>query len=108
MKRVLYAKVDLSCIISFPHRKPILIKDSESMTLQSFCGEPCKKKMSCGRHMCRKKCQPPHAHRPCMERVQFQHVVCGHMDTKRCEEDEMHKRCEQAVGFNFPACGHPG
>lgn len=78
------------------------------MTLQSFCVEPCLKKMSCGRHMCEKNCQPPHVHKPCPKEIQFQHVICGHIGVKKCEEDETLKRCEQDIIFNFPDCGHQG
>lgn len=87
--------------------KTVPINNADSMTLQSFCKEGCQKKMSCGRHQCQSKCQPPHRHAPCPEEVQFQHVVCGHVDIKKCEENDVDKKCEQTVDFRFD-CLHTG
>ncbi|MEM7298745.1 MAG: DEAD/DEAH box helicase, partial [Bacteroidota bacterium] len=84
------------------------VKDSEELTLTSFCKMDCVEKMSCGKHICRKKCQPPHQHKPCPEEIQFTHLLCGHKATKKCEQNENDLKCQADVNFQFPQCGHPG
>jgi len=99
---------DLGLICERHPNAPVGVKSSEELTLQSFCKEDCREKMSCGIHECNRKCQPPHTHKPCKEMVPFTHLTCGHNDQKRCEQDEREKKCKVDVNFHFQGCQHPG
>lgn len=74
----------------------------------TFCSVPCNGQMSCGKHVCKKPCQPRHSHAFCIEDVSFVHAVCGHEATKRCSEDESQSRCELELPVEFEPCRHTG
>ena len=104
-------RLDSSIPLNCPnHREETIIRVRSSNDLkigQKFCKLQCIFQMSCGKHQCRRLCQPPHHHDDeCRETVTFTHPKCRHKGEKECHEDESKMNCHKMVPVKFSPCGH--
>ena len=97
------------CCPKHPRTSIIRAVDSDQIPVDgTFCREDCTEKMACQKHVCQKKCQPPHCHRKCMETIRFLHQACSHPDQRYCYQDESQIPCKKSVQFHHSICKHLG
>ena len=74
---------------------------------QIYCRHPCKSKMSCNVHDCKKKCGDSHNHDICEEKINYKFPNCHHPSPKRkgCSE-KIAWNCNYKVEVTLPKCNH--
>ena len=96
------------CCPDHPISTIIRVTTADQMPFSAFCREDCNQSMPCRMHLCQRKCQPPHSHMVCHEKIGFIFPACNHLGKRECYQDQMKIKCTKRITFQHERCGHLG